>query len=84
RWRVEAALCAAGHDDAGALAAARQLEAVADRASLAEWRCEALWLLARLADGDEAQRARQAAVKLAAERGFGWLAPAAATACSSA
>jgi tetratricopeptide (TPR) repeat protein len=83
RWRAEAALSAAGGDDAGALAAARQLEAVADRASLAEWRCEALWLLAGLAGGDEAQRARQGAVRLAAERGFGWLAPATATARSS-
>jgi hypothetical protein len=79
-WRAQAALCAAGGDAAGALAAARRLEAVADRASLAERRCEALWLLARLGRDDDARRATQAAARLAAERGFGWLAPAAAPA----
>jgi tetratricopeptide (TPR) repeat protein len=75
RWRAQAALCEADGDRAGALAAARQMEAVADRASLAEWRCEALCLQARLAVGEAAQRVRQAAAQLAAERGFGWLAP---------
>ncbi len=75
RWRAQAALCEADGERPGALAAARQLAEVADRASLAEWRCEALWLQARLAGGDEARRAREAAAQLAAERGFGWLEP---------
>lgn len=74
-WRARAARCAWAGEDAAALAAARRLAEVADRAGLAEWHCEALCLLGLLDSAGAAAQARSASARMAAERGFGWLEP---------
>jgi tetratricopeptide (TPR) repeat protein len=70
RWRAEVAWCQAAGERAAALAAARQLHAVAGAASLAEWQCEALSLVAALVTGAAAAAARRAADDLALRHGF--------------
>lgn len=69
RWRAEAAHALAAGDRAAALAAAQQLSAVAALGSLAEWHCEALWLIADLDPG--AAGARAEAQALAVRHGLG-------------
>lgn len=74
--RARAARAAAAGDRAAALAAARAQHDTAERAQLAEWQCEALWMLAAwgaAVPGDGSCGWAERARALARERGFGWL-----------
>lgn len=74
--RARAARAAAAGDLAAALAAARAQHDAAERAQLAEWQCEALWMLAAwgaAVPGDGSRGWAERARALARERGFGWL-----------
>ncbi|MCL4740474.1 MAG: hypothetical protein KJZ81_19895, partial [Burkholderiaceae bacterium] len=82
RERARAARAAAAGDFASARAAAHAQLAIAERAQLAEWQCEAMWMLAawegRASGSPPAAEAADHATHaraLARERGFGWLAP---------
>jgi tetratricopeptide (TPR) repeat protein len=72
-WRGIGAAAEAAGDRRRALQAARRQEAVAACSGLAEWRCEALWRIARQAGGAEAEGARAEALALAHSMGFGCL-----------
>jgi hypothetical protein len=72
RERARAARADAVGDRVATLTAARAMHATAERASLAEWACEALWLLAA-DDGPAAAATADRAAALAQARGFGWL-----------
>ena len=72
-WRGRGAAAEARGDGPMALDAARRQVAVAREAGLAEWLCEALGRVARLATAAEADAACAEAQVLAHSQGFGWL-----------
>ncbi len=57
----------------GALHAAREMAAAAQRGGLLEWQCEALLLIARLDLTSAAEAAQRQGQALARAQGFGWL-----------
>ena len=71
RWRAEAAHALRTDDRRAALAAAQQMSAVAALGSLAEWHCEALWLIADRDRGAVAVDARAQAQQIALRHGLG-------------
>ena len=77
-WRARAAADARLGDAPAALDAARRQSALALRAGLLEWLCEAQRLIAHLDAGSGAELARRQAQDLAQAQGFGWLAAPAA------
>jgi hypothetical protein len=72
-WRAQSAHAARRGDTAGALAAACEQAAVAQRAGLLEWLCEALLLIARFDTGGAADDALRRGQALARAQHFGWL-----------
>ncbi|MBP6564889.1 MAG: hypothetical protein KA200_04645, partial [Burkholderiales bacterium] len=72
-WRGRGGAAEARGDGPMALDAARRQAAVAREAGLAEWLCEALSRVARLATAAEADAACAEAQVLAHSQGFGWL-----------
>lgn len=69
-WRGIGVAAESERAKASALDAAKRQAAVASRAGLAEWRCEALWRIARQARGEESEKARAEALALAHSMGF--------------